>query len=252
MRRFTILVVTYLVACLIAMALIVIRGDGPHPQIVAVYPPNGDRYFPGGIVAITFNQTMDHASVDRALQVSPGSQGQGAWYGNTLNLQPVGDWRPNVTYRVSLTGQVADTEGRPLHTPVSFWFRVHHVERVGFCAVEGVRNVCDETDAAPRPLTRSPQPVLQYALSPDGSMLAYTRRDGTELPHLFIVNADGTGALQLSKGTRYADSSPSWTAGDENFVSYLRRPVLRGGAHPHLGKAQLWSVQTDGSENSPY
>lgn len=252
MRRFQTLVATYLVACVIAMAVIVIRGDGPHPRVLAVYPPDGDRYFPGGIAAITFSQAMDHASVDRALQVSPGGQGQGAWYGNTLNLQPVGDWRPNVTYHVSLTGQVTDDQGRPLPTPVRFWFRVHHVERVGFCPVEGVRNVCDETNSSYRPLTRSRQTILQYALSPDGSMLAYIRRDGTGLPHLFIVETDGTGSLQLSRGVRYADSSPTWTPGDESSVSYLRRPVLRSGPRPQLGKAQLWSVQTDGSENSPY
>ena len=131
MRRFTLGVAGYILFCLVAAVVIVLRGDGPSPRIVSLYPFDGDRYWPGGTAQITFSHSMDEGSVERALQVSPGSQGQGAWYGNTLNLQPVGDWRPGTTYHVELVGKVVDTEGRSLHTPLSFWFRVHHVEVTG-------------------------------------------------------------------------------------------------------------------------
>jgi hypothetical protein len=257
MRRFSLAVAGYVIACLLAISVIILRGDGPHPRIIGVYPPNGDRYFPGGLAEITFSQPMDDASVERALQVSPGSQGQGAWYGTTLNLQPLGDWMPNTTYHIRLTGQVTDTEGRPLRTPVSFSFRVHHLARLTLCTMRGIHSVCERTGHIRRLVFSSPEPVKQFALSPDGSMIAYTRRDRSGLPHLFLINADGTQNIQLTRGREYADSNPYWNQSDTTSVNYYRRRVtwLRGtqssSGHPHLGKARLWNVGIDGSLNSP-
>lgn len=256
MRRFSLVVTGYILACLIAIVVIILRGDGPHPHIVALYPPNGDRYFPGGPAQITFSQPMNQASVERAVQVSPGAQGQGAWFGNTLNLQPVGDWKPNVTYHVELKGTVTDGQGRPLHTPVSFWFQVHHLGRLTFCSVRGVREVCERRGARLRLVFWSPEPVERYAVSDDASLIAYTRRDGSGLPHLFVINADGTQNTQLTRGNRYADTNPSWNRGDESTIYYDRSPVARqdtrsGGRRPRLLRAQPWSVSIDGSNNSP-
>jgi hypothetical protein len=189
---------------------------------------------------------MDQGSVERALEVSPGAEGQAAWFGDTLNLQPVGDWKPNVTYRVLLTGTVADDLGRSLHTPVAWWFRVHHIGRLDFCREGGVRNVCEP--GAGRALTHSPEPVSQYALSPDGTLLAYIRPMGAStLPHLFIVSADGTGTKQLTSGSAYADGDPSWAAGDNSSVTYRRRRVLLSG---HLGPVETWNINVDGSNNA--
>ena len=170
---------------------------------------------------ISFSHSMDEASVERGLEVTPGSQGQGAWYGNTLNIQPVGDWTPNVTYHIRLTGHVTDAEGRPLHTPFSFWFRVHHVGRLTLCRPAGhPRTVCEVTHEGDRPLFLPPQPVGQFALSPDGSQLLYTRPDASGLPHVFLMQIDGTGNIQLTSGRRYADSAPVWTQGDSSTVDY--------------------------------
>ena len=252
MRRFTLGVAVYLAICLVAIAAIVIRGDGPHPRVVSLYPPPGDLYWPGGAAQITFSQAMDQASVERALQVTPATEGQGAWFGTTLNLQPLGDWKPNVTYHLTLTGTITDQEGRPLRTPISFWFRVHHVQQLAFCSVRGIRNVCERSGVhgGERPLTRAPHPVLQYALSPDTSMLAYIQRDASGLPHLFIMQVDGTGTQQLTFGSAYADAGPSWSPGDNSDITYQRRPVIRQGGHVALGKAELWNVQVDGSDNA--
>lgn len=251
MHRFTTAVAVYILACLIAVGVIVIRGDGPHPRIVGMYPANGDRYFPGGAAEITFSQTMDQASVERALTVAPGAQGQGAWYGNTLNLQPTGDWKQNVTYHLQLTGTVTDELGRPLHTPVTLWFRVHRISRLVGCLDRGIRAVCEPEGSGTRPVFFSPEPVYDFALSPDSSFIAYTRKDRSGLAHLFLMSADGTQRLQLTGGRDYADSKPFWTRGDMSAVAYYRRRVFRQGGVVRYGPPRLWSVGLDGSNNSP-
>ncbi|GAC1446136.1 MAG: hypothetical protein NVSMB52_09710 [Chloroflexota bacterium] len=250
MSRFMVGVSTYIALCLIVTGAIVIRGDGPHPRILALYPSNGDRYWPGGTAQISFSQTMDQSTVVRSLQVTPGSQGQGAWYGNTLNLQPVGDWQPNVTYHVQLIGKVTDDQGRRLPTPFRFWFRVHHVERITFCRIHGIRNVCEPLRNSTRLLTHSHTPVQQFALSSDGAYLAYTHSDVSILPHLFVQMSDGTGMKQLTHGRNFEDSSPQWGQGDSNSITYYRRPVhwLHGG--PILGTRQLWNINIDGTHNA--
>jgi len=249
-RRFVLLASLYsLVCCLVAIA-IVLHGDGPRPRIVALYPRSGDRFWPGGIAEITFSQPMDHASVQRALQVSIPGQGQEIWYGNTLNLQPLGNWRPNAIYRIRLVGKVTDTEGRPLRTPVNYWFRVHVVGHLGYCRLRGVRNVCELGSLAGRAITSSPRRVGDYALSPDGTTVAYTSPDPLGVSHLHVIQTDGTGDLTITRGEAYSDSRPFWASGDSTNVSYYRRKVLTLRPFPRLGRAEIWNVNTDGTGNA--
>lgn len=250
MRNFYLGVVAYCLVCVVAAGVIVLRGDGPHPRVIGLYPANADRYWPGGTAQITFSQAMNQSSVERALQVSPGAQGQGVWYGNTLNVQPVGDWKPNVTYHLVLRGSVVDDLGRPLHTPVAFWFHVHHVGKLEFCRVSGVKNVCERVGNHDRALTHASQPVSAFALSPDGSLLAYIHRDGSGLPHLFVIGVDGTLGRRLTTGHAYLDSDPSWIPGDSSSITYLRRPIHSNEGRQKPIRAQTWNVQTDGSSNS--
>jgi hypothetical protein len=249
MQRFTVAVAGYCAVCLLITAIIVLHGDGPHPRIVSLYPASGNLYFPGGAAQITFSQSMDQASVERAVQVSPGTQGQGAWYGNTLNLQPDGDWKSNVTYHLMLTGTVTDDQGRPLRTPVSVWFRVHHIQRLGYCSFRGIRNVCETTPGYQHVITRSPSSVRQYALSSGGTLLAYVSSDASHLPHLFLLDLGTGGVSQLTKGRRYADSRPQWDPSDETSITYHRQPVMWHGVQARLGRDELWNVNTDGSNN---
>jgi Bacterial Ig-like domain len=238
----------YAALCLVAIAVILIHGDGPHPRVVSTYPLQGDRYWPGGSAEIAFSQPMDQSSVTRSLLVSPGGEGQAAWYGNVLNLQPVGDWRPETTYRISLVGSVTDDQGRPLQTPISFSFHVHHTGHLGYCPYRGIRNVCELDKGTHRLLTKQLRPVQAYALSPDGSFLAFTAADATVLPHLFVVLADGSGLRRLTGGP-YADSSPSWPVSSSS-ITYTRRPIRRNQHGTSFGPAELWNVNTDGSNNA--
>jgi Tol biopolymer transport system component len=89
-------------------------------------------------------------------------------------------------------------------------------------------------------------------LSPDGSLIAYTRRDRSGLPHLFVVDADGTGNLQLTHGSRYVDSSPSWAPGDSTDITYERQSVRSRSHRLLLGKPRRWSISVDGSGNTPW
>jgi hypothetical protein len=218
---------------------------------VAVIPYNGAQRFPGGPMEITFSQPMDTSSVERSLQVSPGAEGQGAWYGNTLNVQPLGDWRPNVLYHVAITGKVTDDERRPLHTPVRFSFRVHHITRLAGCQVSGVRNICDVSPGYHEPLTRSSLPIRDFAMSTDGTQIAYTRADARQpIYHLFLLDVVSGKSTQLTRGKRFSDANPYWIKDVDTFISYVRQPVSSSTGKARLGKPQVWTIATSGAMNT--
>ncbi len=53
---------------------------------------------------------------------------------------------------------------------------------------------------------------------PDGRQIAFSRREGTEESAIWIVNADGTGLRQLTKGKQ--DFMPSWSL-DGRWIAFL-------------------------------
>ena len=70
----------------------------------------------------------------------------------------------------------------------------------------------DGTD--PRPLTRTGPETVPTGLvwSPDGSRIAFSSsHDGDE--EIYVVNADGTGQMQVTDNAFFADTDPVWIRG---------------------------------------
>ena len=77
----------------------------------------------------------------------------------------------------------------------------------------------------------------QPKFSPDGKLIAFTSdRDGSD--NLWIANADGSGARQLSKDPRADFLSPSWTP-DGDYVIVSRNPE-------GLGAHEIWMYNIHG------
>ncbi len=78
------------------------------------------------------------------------------------------------------------------------------------------------------------------AWSPDGSRLAFARRTGGHL-HLFVANADGTGATQITDGTE-DDRQPTWSPDGRAIAFCSMHPNDAGWV-----QANLFAVHPDGS-----
>jgi Tol biopolymer transport system component len=80
---------------------------------------------------------------------------------------------------------------------------------------------------------------LQPAWSPDGTKIAFvSAREGT--PHVFVMNADGTGTKQLTNANQ-EDEHPSWSA-DGGRIVFSREGALfqvpsKGGPAHRIGHA---------------
>jgi Tol biopolymer transport system component len=83
------------------------------------------------------------------------------------------------------------------------------------------------------------------AWSPDGTKIAFTSRrdlgaDGTANPEIYVMDADGTGAVDLTKDLATEDGHPAWSP-DGARIAYDSYPSA-GGA------VAVWLMDPDGSD----
>ncbi|MFF4657150.1 cell wall-binding repeat-containing protein [Streptomyces sp. NPDC001381] len=90
------------------------------------------------------------------------------------------------------------------------------VSSTGLLAFERRTGDCTGTpavhvyDGAARTVRRVLADAEQPAYSPDGTKLAFVRKDTDGIPQVFTANADGTDAKQLTTGPRWY-ANPSWS-----------------------------------------
>jgi TolB protein len=104
------------------------------------------------------------------------------------------------------------------------------------------------------------------AWSPDGRRIAFTSNRGGQLD-VYLVNADGSGLMRLTRARRAIDVAPAWSpdgtriafasdrAGVNNLEIYvmkvdrsgLTRPTFTGGDHDVLGDDNLPDWSPDGT-----
>lgn len=157
-------------------------------------------------ITVSFNQAMDHGSVEKAIQIEPATQVTYTWHGNNLVIQPSsGELAPNTQYHVTVAADAKTAPG----------------VKIGQAAVVAV-NTAPLPSPSPTP-TPSPSPPAppqitgEHALSgtggrvvgwsPDGKVLFFL--DGVELKS---IGADGTGLKSIQTGVKLASVAPSGSA----------------------------------------
>ncbi len=78
------------------------------------------------------------------------------------------------------------------------------------------------------------------SFSPDGARIAYVKRT-SDHEHLFVANADGSEAVQITEGPA-DDEQPSWSPDGKNIVFCSAH-----GSEDELTQANLFVVKADGS-----
>src|SRR5947209_4447270 len=145
------------------------------PRLATTVPQSGAQFVSSRApVHLTFNRPMDHASVEAALQLSPPRQGTFDWQNQTLSFTPADPWPLSSTVTITLAGGRSQ-RGLPLLGSQSWSFTVAD-RRLAYLVGTTAPNlwlttVSDSTSA--HALTAEPLGVYDYAISPDGTQIAY-------------------------------------------------------------------------------
>jgi hypothetical protein len=172
----------------------------------------------GTIIVYPLGRSLYRLSGRRAVRI-PGTAGSIAVSGNryaSVRLQSPGGCICNLDPSWSPDGSLVYTAGQPLRTYETAQKRIHVVAPGG----------------EPRALTAGSEPDW----SPDGSLIAYVRGP-TDLPAIYLIRPDGSGARRLTVG-----SQPAWHPGGRN-LAFARGDSIHVAALDGSGERRV----TDGS-----
>ena len=92
---------------------VVIHGNVDGNRSVALQQP----------ILVSFNQPMDHASTEHAVQITPATTVTFSWASNTLAVQPAsGNLAPNTQYQVTIGPEARTASGKKVAAPQTITF----------------------------------------------------------------------------------------------------------------------------------
>jgi hypothetical protein len=182
---------------------IVVSSPLANARTVAVVEP----------IPISFNQPMDHGSVERSVRVEPATNVSFQWTGNTLIVEPAGGrLAPNTQYTITVAPSARTASGQPLGQPRTIVF---------------VTTALPPTPAPvqPPPPQATPPLTAQRELAGDVARVPGWTRDGGGL----VVIGSGGAAVISADGSRRTPIGPAGLpvasgvlSGDQSQLAYLR------------------------------
>lgn len=242
-------------AVVIILVLIVLAILGA-PRVKEVQPTPGSNLVPSTApIRITFNQPMDRVSVETRLEIDPQIVGNFVWEGNFLSFIPDEQWPQGEDVSIRLAAGSRSSYFLPILKSNQWSFQIG-VPRVIFLESdeEGstlhLRNADTEEVVQ---LVQSSFEILDFNISPDGTMVAYAemREDGgSDLRVFDLISEDDRLVFECPSPLRCHNAHLS----PDNHLMVFERIELQAGVGGKwlTGFPQVLSVkQTEGSQAIP-
>ncbi|MHB8573312.1 MAG: Ig-like domain-containing protein [Candidatus Dormibacteria bacterium] len=194
-------------------------------------------------IPLRFPVEMNHASVEKAVAITPATQVQDHWDGNTLYLEPQFGLAPGTDYRVVVSPGAATAGGAQLGNALVVSFST---------AGDGSQAVTAQAPSQLSVDTASEAGVgfgIHPAWSGDGTRVFWLRSAG-RARDLWSSAPDGSGAHRVAPGVEAFAPAPR-----DNLVAWVSLPAVidagPGQASPSSNVVQLPGVLRSPSETTP-
>jgi Tol biopolymer transport system component len=247
----------FVAALLVLIVALVLRGDQVGVQVLRTSPPAGaSKVTTRSSLMLTFSEPVLAADVEARLRISPPLSGTWRWNGSSAFFIPTQPLQSDTLYTITLSAGARSEHGRTLLREVSWSFRTSH-PRVAYLAPASgvsdlfVQEINTGPEKTPQRLTRESNGVFDYAVSPDGSRIAYSAtRDDSGARDLWLINADGSAREQIVACNEQVCQSPSWSA-DGARIAFERHNLVPGTVGKTPGPARVWLYDLGSKTLSP-
>jgi TolB protein len=259
--RFDRLVLYTIFGSLLALALLIWRGDQVGVQAIAVNPPHDAQ----GIsthtqIEIHFDQPVALINENADLTLTPPVDGTLRSTGGTLLFVPTTGLRPNTTYTVTLSAGLRSQQGHRLGAPVVWRFQTGQIDALYSATdangVEQLYLAAVDLDgsaagplAPPTQLTHVPTGIWDFTVANDGSRIVFSALTQEGTSDLWWVAPGNSQPEPLVECADAVCSGATWSP-DGRYLAYSRRTASEFSAGV-VSPPRLWLVNPTTGENAP-
>jgi len=176
-------------------------------------------------VVMQFSEPMDRPTVESRFRLDPAVPGEIVWSSNTLIFRPGTVMTPGQAYTVVLDAGAAAQSGRQVLSTHQFSFTVETPRVAYLYPADGFPQniwIVDPLDpATAHQLTDSPSGIYDFAVSPDGSQIAFAENQTDGTADIKTIDLETGALLQLTNCADAACTSPEWRP-DSTLIAYNR------------------------------
>lgn len=222
--RFDMVILTVIAVVIAAILLTIALGDRIGVTLGRV-APLGVAHSTSPIV-IEFSEPMNRASAEARLRLEPAVTGQFVWSGRSLAFRPDDALTPGATYTVILESGAIGESGRQVLSEHRYSFSVRTPRIAYMYPADGYpQNVWIADPAEPgsaQQITESPTGIYDFAVSPDGTQLAFAEKnDITGTNDIKLLDLDSGALIQLTNCVDASCTTPVWRP-DGEMIAYER------------------------------
>ncbi len=232
---------------IVAIALTIGIGDRVGVTLSRV-APLGTGHATSPIV-ITFSEAMDQTTVESRLRTEPSVPGAITWNGQTVTLRPEQALAPGTAYRVTLEAGALGTSGRAVLSAYQYEFTVASLRVAYLFPADGSpQNIWIADPATPdaaQQITQSPTGIFDFAVSPDGTRIAFTEYNALEQRYDLKMLTLANGALQQLTNCADADcKAPVWSPNGRQ-IAYERAELNTDLQSVGLSPPRIWLIDLE-------
>jgi Tol biopolymer transport system component len=242
--RFDLVVLAVMAVLLGGIGVTLLLGDQVGVTLQRVGPLGTARST--SRMTIQFSEAMNHASVEERFHTEPEITGVFSWSGSTLIFQPDAAMTPGQEVNVVLqSGPVSET-GREVLSDYRYTFTVRRpLVAYLYPSDNPPQNIWIADPADPssaRQVTFSPSGIYDFAVSPDGSQIAFSESNaeaGTD--DIKLYNLESGALEQLTNCADASCTTPVWRP-DGSMIVYQRIDFNSDMAQQGVGNSppRLW------------